>query len=641
MNKLFLIVGFILLSQLTIAQDYIKHTVKTGETVYSLTKKYNVSEAAIYQLNPDAKSGLSIGKVVIIPNGTTIANNENEFELEYDTHKVKRKETLYSLSKRFDVSVDDLKKHNPRLYAEPLKKGDVIKIPLLKEFETAVSTKDNDTVLVVKQSKITHIVVAKETKYGIAKQYGITVAELEKQNPVIQSGLKIGQELKIVKVEDIPTEDNGTPTNFEYYSVQEKDTFYSLSKSLGLTEEQIKSYNPKFSDGLKAGMLLKYPKEGSVVVEMGSTIAYSEGKTKLVDSIRNYDKKKLAIMLPFRLNQVPDSSRTLKKEHLETNRLLNATLDFYSGVLVAVDSLKSHGISTDLKVIDTENDYVRLSKKLDELDLSDRDAVIGPMFPKNLERVATVLEANHIPVISPISQRDLKLTSNTFQTIPSSIAMRDKMIEYLQKNLTIQNVVLITDSKSSAIKDLLKEKFPNLQVMMANDDEYVVPDHVKKRLYKEKENWVLVETQNNGLVVNVITAVNALKAKYDVKLFTTSSSAQFKNKDNYQLANLNFCFPSIDLEVHSDEEIPNPFVEKYVTTYGVTPNRFAIRGFDVTMDVLLRLSVSGNLMDSAMLGETEYVENRFNYMNMVDGGFYNNAFYIARYKEDLTIEKVE
>ena len=408
MNKLFLIVGFILLSQLTIAQDYIKHTVKTGETVYSLTKKYNVSEAAIYQLNPDAKSGLSIGKVVIIPNGTTIANNENEFDLEYDTHKVKRKETLYSLSKRFDVSVDDLKKHNPRLYAEPLKKGDVIKIPLLKEFETAVSTKDNDTVLVVKQSKITHIVVAKETKYGIAKQYGITVAELEKQNPVIQSGLKIGQELKIVKVEDIPTEDNGTPTNFEYYSVQEKDTFYSLSKSLGLTEEQIKSYNPKFSDGLKAGMLLKYPKEGSVVVEMGSTIAYSEGKTKLVDSIRNYDKKKLAIMLPFRLNQVPDSSRTLKKEHLETNRLLNATLDFYSGVLVAVDSLKSHGISTYLKVIHNENDYVRLSKKLDELDLSDRDAVIGPMFPKNLERVATVLEANQIPVISPISQRDLK-----------------------------------------------------------------------------------------------------------------------------------------------------------------------------------------------------------------------------------------
>ena len=66
-----------------------------------------------------------------------------------------------------------------------------------------------------------------------------------------------------------------------------------------------------------------------------------------------------------------------------------------------------------------------------------------------------------------------------------------------------------------------------------------------------------------------------------------------------------------------------------------------VRGFDLTMDILLRLATSGNLYDSTMLGETEYIENRFNYKTNPDGGFYNDAFHIIRYKEDLTIEKVK
>lgn len=641
MKRLVLVFGFIFLTKVSFAQDYKKHVVKTGETVYSITKKYNVSEDAIYQLNPDAKNGIAIGKVLLIP-ASDDSSGSSKAEVSFQPHKVKRKETLYSLSKKYNVSADDIKKYNPKLYAEPLKKGDVIKIPIIseEELDTVVSTKNNDTVLVVKQHKITHTVVAKETKFGIAKQYGISPEELEKQNPHIKDGLKIGQELTIVKVEDVPVEDNGTEISYSYYTVQSQDTFYSLEKSLGLNQEEIIKLNPKFADGLKVGMLLKYPKEGNVA-GVPDNMVYTEEKVNLQDQINNFNKKKIALMLPLRLERVPDSSRTRIKEYLETNRLLNATLEFYSGVMVAADSLKSLGISTEIKVFDTENDFAKTTKIMESEDFSEYDAVIGPMFPKNIEKVSRVLETSNIPVISPLTTRPFTSYKNTFQTMPSNELMRDHMIQYIDSTKANHKLFLISDSKSTAMKELIKSKFPEITMINARKDEYIVADlDLKPKLDINRENWFIVETDNDGLVVNIVTALNALKAKYNIRVMTTASARRFKNDDvkNEHLANLNYHFPTTDLEFISEEE--NSFVEKYKSTYDIVPNRVAIRGFDLTMDVLLRLSVKETLVEGCELGETEYVENKFNFSNDPSGGFINNAFYIARYTEELTIEKV-
>jgi len=116
------------------AQNFSTHQVKEGETIEEIAKRYYVIPFDILTLNPDAKKGLKPNTVLIIPiskaNKPTVTIVK---ELQgFKTHKTKRKETLYGLSKEYNVSEDDIKKYNTFLYANTLKKGDKLEIPILK-----------------------------------------------------------------------------------------------------------------------------------------------------------------------------------------------------------------------------------------------------------------------------------------------------------------------------------------------------------------------------------------------------------------------------------------------------------------------------------------------------------------------------
>ena len=116
MNKILISLGFVLVFCFSaIAQDYKTHKIKEGETVESIAKVYMVTPFDIYALNPDAKTDLRPGAVLIIPRSKVLDNPVVVDEvklLNYRSHKVKRKETLYSIAKKYNVTVDDLKAWN-------------------------------------------------------------------------------------------------------------------------------------------------------------------------------------------------------------------------------------------------------------------------------------------------------------------------------------------------------------------------------------------------------------------------------------------------------------------------------------------------------------------------------------------------
>ena len=117
---------------ITVAQNYSTHKVKEGETIEQIAKRYLVTPFEIFRLNPDSKKELRVGSVLIIPKSTIKSKEVATVTKElkgFVEHKVKRKETLYSISKKYDVEIDEIKKHNPRLYGSDLKKGEKIKIP--------------------------------------------------------------------------------------------------------------------------------------------------------------------------------------------------------------------------------------------------------------------------------------------------------------------------------------------------------------------------------------------------------------------------------------------------------------------------------------------------------------------------------
>ncbi|MCB0389475.1 MAG: peptidoglycan-binding protein, partial [Winogradskyella sp.] len=135
--------------------------------------------------------------------------------------------------------------------------------------------------------------------------------------------------------------------------------------------------------------------------------------------------------------------------------------------------------------------------------------------------------------------------------------------------------------------------------------------------------------------------LNSMKNKErNIVLVTTNMNAAFEDDEvsNYHLSHLDFHFPTISKSYNEDDN--NFFVKAYEKRYGITPNKVAVRGFDITMDVVLRLVSSEDLYLSVTEAPlTEYVENKFAYKKKFLGGYYNDTVYLVKY-QDLKIVEV-
>ncbi|NND10309.1 MAG: amino acid ABC transporter substrate-binding protein [Flavobacteriaceae bacterium] len=417
---------------------------------------------------------------------------------------------------------------------------------------------------------------------------------------------------------------------------------------LGLTKEELEELNPELKDGgLKDGMILKVPKSNIVLASSGNIT----GKFSLLDSINDFERKHLVVMLPFELHRVNPDSVYEAKRRIKNRRSLNVSLDFHSGVLMALDSAKRLGISTKLDVYDTRNQEYEVSSIINRNNFSAVDAVIGPLMVKNFNRAASELKRDRIPVISPIVDK-VQMYDNVFQTRPSDDMLRGKIIDFVAQDTLVDKVIIVSDSKHKNISSILKGKFPKAKQILSRmkmdkkkktetDGYYVITEDFEDVIQPGK-NVVFLETQDEGFVANVSSMLNSLiniEEKIEIVLMTTNKNSAFEgdNIRNVHLSNLRFHYPTVQKDY--DEETNNLFVNQYKDKYGIAPNKFAVRGFDMTLDILLRLSANENLFKGANYDmETEYVENKFNYKKKLFGGYYNEAAYIVKYDNLRLVE---
>ncbi len=632
MKRIFILFTFLILSISLQAQQYISHTVQKGETVFSIAKKYHTTVQEIYALNPDAKNGVGTTTILIVPTNDVINASK---KITFKKHKVRRKETLFSIAKKYNITIDDIKKYNKHLYAKSLRKGEKLKIPIgitktiTNTTSTGATTSSGSTNI--------HTVLPKETKYGIARKYGITIAELEAVNPQIKNSLTIGMKL-IVPEKSVTDSATIAEENFEFYEVQPKEGFYRLKVKLGLTKEEIIALNPYAKEGLKDGMILKIPKRD--LDEM--TDESLTGTVNLETKITNFSTKNVVVMLPFKLDKVTDSIKN-NEELLKRSKRLRVAIDFYSGVLMALDFAKELGISTNVTVYDTKASESTVARLISENNFEEVDVVIGPLLQKNVSKAASLLKGKNIPVFSPLSNRKTKLYANFFQTIPSSDLLEDKMIDFLKNNQEDKNIIIIADGKRSVQKQKLLEALPNAKVVnlrTSKKGEFIYATDIENIIDPIQPNWVILETANPVVLSNVIGLLNGVPQTKQVRLFTLDKNKSYDYHDisNLHLGNLNFTFPSVQ-KPYNHKDV-NPFIVSYKNKYGVLPNRYAVRGFDVMYDVLLRLSVENSLYD-AYRYPTQYIENKFKYAKKMFSGYQNEACYILKYNPDLSIEVLD
>jgi cell wall-associated NlpC family hydrolase len=293
--KLILVLVFLSSISVFSQEKYTKHTISKGETISSIAQKYKVKPSVIYELNPDCTGVLKLKSVLLIPTKNTQKNNqltEKTSAPAEKIHEVQAKETLFGIAKQYGITVNDLYKANPKLDASGLKKGQKITIPQteLVLSEAVIVTSEKETPISEKKILV-HEVEAKETKYAIAKQYGITIADLDQINPEIEkSALKVGQKINVPLKEgyvsnpvlkEIPNVEketlkpeaaiatpNKTPITETITSTQEtvvyevlqNETKYAIAKKYEISIADLDKFNPILeSESLKMGQKILIP----------------------------------------------------------------------------------------------------------------------------------------------------------------------------------------------------------------------------------------------------------------------------------------------------------------------------------------------------------------------------------------------
>lgn len=183
---------------------------------------------------------------------------EQSLNLKYIPYLVKKGDTLYSIAKKYDISVEEIKKING-IQDNSISVGQILKIPTNKELNFSQTLKTSENFPSQENNQILYHKVKKgETLYSLSKRYGIPLQELKKLNNLKTTKLKVGQTIKIsqnlVKTEKKPEE-----KEFILYEVKEGDTLRTISLKHNVPIELIKNLNDIKDNVIFVGQKLKIP----------------------------------------------------------------------------------------------------------------------------------------------------------------------------------------------------------------------------------------------------------------------------------------------------------------------------------------------------------------------------------------------
>lgn len=603
-----------------------KHIVAKGETITQIAQKYKVTPYDIYRMNPDAKNGIQIDAILLIPS-SVVSNSSVPL-----THEVKPKETLFGIAKQYTTTVELLEKWNPDVKENGLKVGQIIHVSG-KSIEVQKTKPQESTTLY-------HEVQAKETLYSIAKQYQVSVDDLTLWNPSAKEGLSIGQKLIIkngnskLSLPDATSEiKKVSKSNYLEYVVKPKETLFSISKLFSMSQEELLTLNPELKEGVKEGMKLQVPAQRFV---------YS-GKTKEIKdftkSLVKKDKKEIVLLLPFNTSNIESDTSLTTQARLKRDGFLNLTLDFYSGALMAIDSAKRLGLNLNVKILDSQETKrgSSVSSIVQNQNLSKVDAVIGPFYPQYVEKTAELLSSSNVPVISPLREITTS-TENVYQSMPPNDFVKNEMFAYIRsKN---GNMIALVDSKKSAAKQFITDFHKDIYIAPLNEKGGIINDSISPKLSKDKINYFILETASTGMIFNALSQCsNAKSAGYNAELVVLDINNTFETDEVFpRILKQQIIFPS--LTRYQDTPQSLNFAMQYKKKNNVYPNQYAVRGFDVVFDTMMRLFQKEDFETTIQTYASEGVENKFDYEKS-SSGYSNKGIYIMQYVEDFNVKLMD
>ena len=406
--------------------EYYYYDAGNRESIYEIAAKLGITKDEIIKNNPNAADGIENGMRLYFPvakNGTPVTREQAQI-----THTVKQGETLYGLAKRYGLTVEALVAANPSA-ENGIKVGQVLTIPT--DSATPVATVNageqvrdafsrNNGVAVAQTTvplgsdPIFHTLQSGEDIFTLAKRYNATIEGIMTANPGLKpEGYVSGARVKVVPNSALPFIYERTGYRMYKYEAKRGETFASIAAANGITEQELKAANPDLKK-VKKGKTLTLPKPYServngemATIPIDELRAYYEPRLdNLYDNLvqaRLDNEMNIAMILPFQLHK----SAAPKQAYLYT--------DFYKGFLLALDSAKNvTNKRINLKVYDTQHNLNVTDSILLLPELKAMNMIIAPSEPQQLARINNYGKANGIPVLNCFTTRNEDYLDNPY-----------------------------------------------------------------------------------------------------------------------------------------------------------------------------------------------------------------------------------
>ena len=617
-------------------KNFYLYEVGPAEGFYSLTHKFNVTQSEIEKYNPETKAGLKNGQKLLIPvKAQSVTPKINPNTGTSFMHTVEAGETLSSIARTYGISVDEILAYNQGL-TPSLTIGHSIIIP-----QPSLVTSGSDNTYVY------HTITPKETLFSVAKQYNVSMNQIMDENPGLNDKtFSIG---KIIRIkpntkESVMRTTVEEKTMMQTYEVKRKETFYSISKKFNIPVEDLIAANPDIQK-VKSGELINIPSLKTDTIK-------SIGVDKIQDMFNILteptiiDKKgsmKIAIMLPLQLDNIN-----------QDNSLQARYIEFYQGFLLAVDSLKSNGLSFDIFVYDTSTKPI--SQIIKEPNVEAADLIIGPATNEDVAVVSEFAKTKNINMVSPFTfeAESASANPNLFQlNTPSSYLNSETAMEF-SNMFKDQNIVFIKERSKPADKkeflDYLRSDLTARNIKFY-DYEFNESDEITKvdSILNIKGDIVFipqsVKQADLGIILPSLLILKKNNPGLNISVFGFPEWQQFANNFMEHFYELNtYIFSRIYVNPFSEET--KRFNNKFQYWYGkemmfLYP-RYGMVGFDTGMYFLTALNRYGrnfeNHIDMQPAGsiQTAICFKRINNWS----GFINRCIYFVNFRPNGTIEKI-
>ena len=598
-----------------------------------------------------------------------IAQSENYF-----LHTVTKGQGLYSISRMYGVTEEDIISLNPGSHIV-IKVGEQLRIPQSPKQKSTANTQQVTT----KDGERFHTVKAGETLYRLTVIYGLTAREICNANPGLSAeNFKVGQVIVIPEKKDAPlpeaqpkvtepaplaTVGNSTTsvpqekkTNCRTeHLVKRKENIYRISRMYGITELELVNANPQLRERkMKTGEVLCIPyskaeqeKQQQIVVPEPVMVTIPTDEELFAESkstTEQISQIKAAIILPFIL------ADSVSSEQMKM-------VEFYEGALLALDSLKKQGVSVDLHIYDSGNKWTSLSPILSKPEMREMNLIIGPSHDKHIAEVAAFAETAGIRVVIPFARQvdAVFTTPYIYQVNTPQSYFYSEVYDHFFMQFPHPNVIFFEspeekdDELISGFKRELTDREVPYTIQIA--DTATNKDTILTFLDTERQNILMMTSEKSGCLNNMVPVFQLLvrdtaATKFDIHLF---GYPQYQVYTNNHLAS----FYEIDTYFYSSFYTNNllpaakAFHQKYRRTYSKEiVNRYpkyAILGFDITYYFLKAMHQYGTDMDSR-LHEMKYqpLQTGFKFERVNNwGGFINRKVFFVHFSNDYKLETID